>query len=112
MDLGTIYRDTTRRSVPGAVICFDPFHVIQLANRALDLVFSASRHGADGGVTAPSGGPPALFCAAGSNGSTTANANFSPPSIAPAGGSSGPGNSKKTSGTSTDTSPAPPPADI
>jgi transposase len=51
MDLGTIYRDTTRRSVPAAVICFDPFHVIQLANRALDLVFSASRHGADGGVT-------------------------------------------------------------
>ena len=51
MDLGTIYRDTTRRAVPDAVICFDPFHVIQMANRALDLVFSASRHGADGLIT-------------------------------------------------------------
>ena len=51
MDLGTIYRDATRRSVPDAVICFDPFHVIQLANRALDLALSASRHGADGSIT-------------------------------------------------------------
>jgi hypothetical protein len=51
MDLGTIYRDATRRSVPDAVICFDPFHVIQIANRALDAVFSASRHGADGLIT-------------------------------------------------------------
>ena len=51
MDLGTIYRNTTRRPVPHAAICFDPFHVIQLANRALDLVLSASRHGADGTIT-------------------------------------------------------------
>ena len=51
MDLGTIYRDTTRRAVPHATICFDPFHVIQIANRALDSVFSATRHGADGQVT-------------------------------------------------------------
>jgi transposase len=39
MDLGTVYRDATRRQVPGAVICFDPFHVVQLANRALDAVY-------------------------------------------------------------------------
>jgi transposase len=51
MDLGTIYRDATRRAVPHAVICFDPFHVIQLANRAVDQVFSATRHGADGLIT-------------------------------------------------------------
>jgi transposase len=34
MDLGTIYRDATRRSVPDAVICFDPFHVIQVRHEA------------------------------------------------------------------------------
>ncbi|HEY1523524.1 MAG TPA: ISL3 family transposase [Solirubrobacteraceae bacterium] len=39
MDLGNVYRDATRRQVPEAVICFDPFHVIQLANRALDSVY-------------------------------------------------------------------------
>lgn len=42
MDLGTVYRDATRRCVPDAVICFDPFHVIQLANRALDAVYKAA----------------------------------------------------------------------
>lgn len=51
MDLGTIYRDTTRRALPDATICFDPFHVIQMANRALDRVFSATGHGADGLIT-------------------------------------------------------------
>jgi transposase len=39
MDLGTIYRDATKRRVPHAVVCFDPFHVIQIANRALDSVY-------------------------------------------------------------------------
>ena len=42
MDLGTIYRDATRRRVPHAVICFDPFHVIQLANRAIDAVHKST----------------------------------------------------------------------
>lgn len=41
MDLGTVYRDATKRSVPHAVICFDPFHVIQLTNRALDAVYKS-----------------------------------------------------------------------
>ena len=45
MDLGTTYRDATRRKAPDAVICFDPFHVIQLANRALDLVYRSADHG-------------------------------------------------------------------
>ncbi|HUP84793.1 MAG TPA: ISL3 family transposase [Acidimicrobiales bacterium] len=39
MDLGTIYHHATRRCVPHAVVCFDPFHVIQIANRALDAVY-------------------------------------------------------------------------
>ena len=45
MDLGTSYRDATRRRAPDATICFDPFHVIQLANRALDAVYKAADHG-------------------------------------------------------------------
>lgn len=51
MDLSTIYTATTREHLPEATICYDPFHVIQLANRALDLVLSASRHGSDGTLT-------------------------------------------------------------
>lgn len=42
MDLGTIYRDVARRRVPQAAICFDPFHVVRLVNRALDAVYLAS----------------------------------------------------------------------
>jgi transposase len=53
MDLGQAYIKAARDGVPPATICFDPFHVIQLANRALDLVLSASRHGADGQITGP-----------------------------------------------------------
>jgi transposase len=41
MDLGTSYRDAARRQVPHAVICFDPFHVVQMANRALDMVYKS-----------------------------------------------------------------------
>ena len=51
MDLGSAYRHATETAVPHAAICFDPFHVIQMTNRALDAVYSASRHGADGTIT-------------------------------------------------------------
>jgi transposase len=51
MDLSTIYTAVTQEHLPDATICYDPFHVIQLANRALDLVLTASRHGADGTLT-------------------------------------------------------------
>ena len=51
MDLSKIYTDVTRHALPEATICYDPFHVIQMANRALDLVLSASRYGADGTIT-------------------------------------------------------------
>jgi transposase len=44
MDLGTTYRDATRRRVPHAAVCFDPFHVIQITNRALDAVYKAAGH--------------------------------------------------------------------
>jgi transposase len=39
MDMATIYRDATRRAVPHADICFDPFHLVSWANQALDSVF-------------------------------------------------------------------------
>jgi transposase len=39
MDMATIYRDATRRAVPHAAICFDPFHLVSWANQALDSVF-------------------------------------------------------------------------
>jgi transposase len=39
MDMATIYRDATRRAVPQAAICFDPFHLVRWANEAVDSVF-------------------------------------------------------------------------
>lgn len=47
MDFGTNYRDAVRRRVPEAAICFDPFHLIQMANRALDSVYMSSRKSVD-----------------------------------------------------------------
>lgn len=51
MDLGTNYIQATEEAVPHAAICFDPFHVIRLANRALESVYSASRFGTDEKIT-------------------------------------------------------------
>lgn len=42
MDMGHIYREATRRGLPHAAICFDPFHVMLWANRALDETAKAS----------------------------------------------------------------------
>ena len=50
MDLGTIYRDAARRRIPGATICFDPFHVIQITNRALDSVYKQASRNHPSGV--------------------------------------------------------------
>ena len=36
MDLGPAYAKSVRAHAPQAVICFDPFHVVKLANDALD----------------------------------------------------------------------------
>lgn len=42
MDLGNIYRRATREWLADDVaICFDPFHVIQMTNRALDAVYKS-----------------------------------------------------------------------
>jgi transposase len=38
MDMGPGYAKSVREHAPSAVICIDPYHVVQLANRALDEV--------------------------------------------------------------------------
>jgi transposase len=43
MDLGGPYRFETQLRAPHAQIAIDPFHVIQMANRALDSVFTHAR---------------------------------------------------------------------
>nr|WP_143048848.1 transposase [Rhodococcus jostii] len=40
MDGSKAYRVATEEYVPNARICFDPFHVMQWVNRALDRVFA------------------------------------------------------------------------
>lgn len=45
MDMSSAYTGATAEHVPNAVICCDPFHVIQWANRALDAVYSAETAG-------------------------------------------------------------------
>jgi transposase len=47
MDMARIWREPCARSIPQADICFDPFHVIRLANVALDSVYTESgrQHG-------------------------------------------------------------------
>lgn len=42
MDVSKAYTEATRRHVPHAVICYDAFHIMQWANRALDRVYSES----------------------------------------------------------------------
>ena len=42
MDGSTAFRAATEATLPNAVICYDPFHVMQWTNRALDEVFSAA----------------------------------------------------------------------
>lgn len=36
LDLGPAYQEAVRHRAPQAVVCFDPFHVVALATRALD----------------------------------------------------------------------------
>jgi transposase len=38
LDMGPAYAKSVAGNAPGAVICFDPFHVVQLATKALDTV--------------------------------------------------------------------------
>jgi transposase len=39
MDMAPVWRDPCARFIPHAAICFDPFHVVRLANLALDAVY-------------------------------------------------------------------------
>ncbi len=42
MDGATAFRSATETALPNAAICYDPFHIMQWTNRALDEVFSAA----------------------------------------------------------------------
>jgi transposase len=42
MDGATAFRAATETALPDAAICYDPFHIMQWTNRALDEVFSAA----------------------------------------------------------------------
>lgn len=45
MDVSKAYQAATRNHVPKATICFDPFHIMQWVNRALDRVFADAASG-------------------------------------------------------------------
>jgi len=47
MDVSKAYRGATETHLPKATICFDPFHIMQWVNRALDRVFAAAASGPD-----------------------------------------------------------------
>ena len=42
MDVSKAYTGATRTAVPKATICYDPFHIMQWVNRALDRVYAES----------------------------------------------------------------------
>ncbi|WP_415795847.1 ISL3 family transposase [Mycolicibacterium frederiksbergense] len=45
MDVSKAYQAAARKHVPKATICFDPFHIMQWVNRALDRVFADAASG-------------------------------------------------------------------
>jgi transposase len=45
MDVSKAYTEATRTHAPHATICYDPFHIMQWANRALDRVYSEAATG-------------------------------------------------------------------
>jgi transposase len=47
MDVSKAFRGATRTHLPETTICFDPFHIMQWVNRALDRVFAAAAAGPD-----------------------------------------------------------------
>ncbi len=47
MDVSKAYTEATRKHVPQAQICYDPFHIMQWANRALDRVYAEAATGRD-----------------------------------------------------------------
>lgn len=45
MDVSKAFQGATRTHLPDATICFDPFHIMQWVNRALDRVFADAASG-------------------------------------------------------------------
>ena len=54
LDMGTAYAKATRTKAPGATQCIDPFHVIKLANAAIDTARRWAWNNARGGPSTPS----------------------------------------------------------
>jgi len=52
MDVSCAYTGATTSALPLATICYDPFHITQWVNRALDRVYSESITGAGRASTA------------------------------------------------------------
>ena len=86
-----------------ATICYDPFHIMQWVNRALDRGLCRGRHRARPGLDEHprSGRPPAGRCAPGRTNSPMTNAPWSTRSPAPTAASAAPGRSKNNCATST-----------
>jgi transposase len=53
MDVSAAYTKATRTHVPQATICFDPFHIMRWANRALDAVYSEGATGPGRAMMSP-----------------------------------------------------------
>lgn len=51
MDLAPVWRDPCEWFIPQAAICLDPFHVVRLANQALDAVYTSVRRDRGKGVS-------------------------------------------------------------
>jgi len=51
MDLAPIWRGPCESFIPQAAICLDPFHVVRMANQALDSVYSDARRERGRGVS-------------------------------------------------------------
>jgi transposase len=47
MDVSKAYTEATRKHLPQATICYDPFHIMQWVNRALDAVYAQAASGPD-----------------------------------------------------------------
>jgi transposase len=54
LDMGTAYAKATRTKAPDAAQCIDPFHVVKLANAAIDTARRWAWNNARGGPTTPS----------------------------------------------------------
>jgi transposase len=105
LDMGHGYAASARKHAPQAVICIDPYHVVQLANRALDEVRRAywnELRRSDEQQAASASRTPAGACSRSPRGSPTNRPRRSRGSGLPAARCGAPTNSRKPSVASSD----------